>query len=136
MRIDIDPDGKQKATANALCICGRTKIGFVFRGSDGCGILRFLCFGCSLCLFSLLLSERGFVSLHNGGLQHPTELCVDGMYDIPIGFVRIFSAGHDDKELVPRINDLDVVDGELTVGKTKFVPMPTASEGLNIVILD
>lgn len=28
------------------------------------------------------------------------------------------------------------VDGELTVGKTKFVPMPTASEGLNIVILD
>ena len=27
------------------------------------------------------------------------------------------------------------VDGELTVGKTKFVPMPTASEGLNIVIL-
>ena len=25
---------------------------------------------------------------------------------------------------------------ELTVGKTKFVPMPTASEGLNIVILD
>ncbi len=29
-----------------------------------------------------------------------------------------------------------VVDGELTVGKTKFVPMPTASQGLNIVILD
>lgn len=28
------------------------------------------------------------------------------------------------------------VDGELTVGKTKFVPMPTATEGLNIVILD
>ncbi len=28
------------------------------------------------------------------------------------------------------------VDGELTVGKTKFVPMPTASQGLNIVILD
>nr|DAL96884.1 MAG TPA: tail protein [Caudoviricetes sp.] len=28
------------------------------------------------------------------------------------------------------------VDGDLTVGKTKFVPMPTASEGLNIVILD
>ena len=28
------------------------------------------------------------------------------------------------------------VDGELTVGKTKFVPMSTASEGLNIVILD
>lgn len=28
------------------------------------------------------------------------------------------------------------VDGELTVGKTKFVPMTTASEGLNIVILD
>lgn len=28
------------------------------------------------------------------------------------------------------------VDGELTVGKTKFVPMPKASEGLNIVILD
>ena len=28
------------------------------------------------------------------------------------------------------------VDGELTVGKTKFVPMQTASEGLNIVILD
>lgn len=28
------------------------------------------------------------------------------------------------------------VDGELTVGKTKFVPMPTASEGLNIAILD
>ena len=28
------------------------------------------------------------------------------------------------------------VDGELTVGKTKFVPMATASEGLNIVILD
>ncbi len=28
------------------------------------------------------------------------------------------------------------VDGELTVGKTKFVPLPTASEGLNIVILD
>ncbi len=29
-----------------------------------------------------------------------------------------------------------VVDGELTVGKIKFVPMPTASQGLNIVILD
>lgn len=29
-----------------------------------------------------------------------------------------------------------LVDGELTVGKTKFVPMPTASQGLNIVILD
>ena len=28
------------------------------------------------------------------------------------------------------------VDGELTVGKTKFVPMPTQSDGLNIVILD
>lgn len=28
------------------------------------------------------------------------------------------------------------VDGALTVGKTKFVPMPTASDGLNIVILD
>lgn len=28
------------------------------------------------------------------------------------------------------------VDGELTVGKTKFVPMPTSSQGLNIVILD
>ena len=28
------------------------------------------------------------------------------------------------------------VDGELTVGKTKFVPMATASDGLNIVILD
>lgn len=28
------------------------------------------------------------------------------------------------------------VNGELTVGKTKFVPMATASEGLNIVILD
>ncbi len=28
------------------------------------------------------------------------------------------------------------VDGELTVGNTKFVPMPTASEGMNIVILD
>lgn len=28
------------------------------------------------------------------------------------------------------------VDGELTVGKTKFVPMATASQGLNIVILD
>ena len=29
-----------------------------------------------------------------------------------------------------------VVDGELTVGKTKFVPRSIASEGLNIVILD
>ena len=28
------------------------------------------------------------------------------------------------------------VDGELTVGRTKFVPMSTASDGLNIVILD
>lgn len=28
------------------------------------------------------------------------------------------------------------VDGELTVGKTKFVPMTNASQGLNIVILD
>lgn len=28
------------------------------------------------------------------------------------------------------------VNGELTVGKTKFVPMATASDGLNIVILD
>lgn len=28
------------------------------------------------------------------------------------------------------------VDGELTVGKTKFVPMANASQGLNIVILD
>lgn len=29
-----------------------------------------------------------------------------------------------------------IVDGELTVGKTKFVPRSIASEGLNIVILD
>ena len=28
------------------------------------------------------------------------------------------------------------VDGELTVGRTKFVPMSTASDGINIVILD
>ena len=37
------------------------------------------------------------------------------MYDIPIGFVRIFSAGHYNEELVPRVDDFDVVDGELTV---------------------
>jgi len=29
-----------------------------------------------------------------------------------------------------------VVDGELTVGKTKFIPLPVNTDGLNIVILD
>ena len=28
------------------------------------------------------------------------------------------------------------VDGELTIGKTKFIPMADTSQGLNIVILD
>lgn len=44
---------------------------------------------------------------------------------------KIFSLNKDET-----LTKKTVVDGELTVGKTKFVPMPTASEGLNIVILD
>ena len=44
---------------------------------------------------------------------------------------RIFTLNKDET-----LTKKTTVDGELTVGKTKFVPMPTASEGLNIVILD
>lgn len=44
---------------------------------------------------------------------------------------KIFSLNKDET-----ITKKTTVDGELTVGKTKFVPMATASEGLNIVILD
>ena len=44
---------------------------------------------------------------------------------------KIFTLNKDET-----ITKKTTVDGELTVGKTKFVPMPTASEGLNIVILD
>ena len=44
---------------------------------------------------------------------------------------KIFTLNKDEP-----ITKKTTVDGELTVGKTKFVPMPTASQGLNIVILD
>ena len=44
---------------------------------------------------------------------------------------KIFTLNKDET-----ITKKTTVDGELTVGKTKFVPMPTASDGLNIVILD
>lgn len=44
---------------------------------------------------------------------------------------KIFTLNKDET-----ITKKTTVDGELTVGKTKFVPMPTASQGLNIVILD
>ena len=52
-----------------------------------------------------------------------------------------FSGYYDEEKIFTLNKDETVtkkttVDGELTVGKTKFVPMPTASEGLNIVILD
>lgn len=51
-------------------------------------------------------------------------------------------AGYYNEEVIFTLNKDETqtkkttVDGELTVGKTKFVPMPTASQGLNIVILD
>ena len=51
-------------------------------------------------------------------------------------------SGYYDEEVIFTLNKDETitkkttVDGELTVGKTKFVPMPTAAEGLNIVILD
>lgn len=51
-------------------------------------------------------------------------------------------AGYYDDEVIFTLNKDETqtkkttVDGELTVGKTKFVPMSTASEGLNIVVLD
>lgn len=51
-------------------------------------------------------------------------------------------AGYYNEEVIFTLNKDETktkktsVDGELTVGKTKFVPMATASEGLNIVILD
>ena len=44
---------------------------------------------------------------------------------------KIFTLNKDET-----ITKKTTVDGELTVGKTKFVPLPTASDGLNIVILD
>lgn len=44
---------------------------------------------------------------------------------------KIFSLNKDETQ-----TKKTTVDGELTVGKTKFVPMATASQGLNIVILD
>ena len=44
---------------------------------------------------------------------------------------KIFTLNKDET-----ITKKTTVDGELTVGKTKFVPMPTAAQGLNIVILD
>ena len=44
---------------------------------------------------------------------------------------KIFTVNKDET-----ITKKTTVDGELTVGKTKFVPMATASDGLNIVILD
>lgn len=52
-----------------------------------------------------------------------------------------FSGYYNDEKIFTLNKDETVtkkttVDGELTVGKTKFVPMPTASDGLNIVILD
>ena len=51
-------------------------------------------------------------------------------------------AGYYNEEVIFTLNKDETqtkkttVDGELTVGKTKFVPMATASQGLNIVILD
>ena len=44
---------------------------------------------------------------------------------------KIFSLNKDET-----ITKRTTVDGELKVGKPKFVPMATASQGLNIVILD
>ena len=52
-----------------------------------------------------------------------------------------FSGYYNDEKIFSLIKDETItkkttVDGELTVGKTKFVPLATASQGLNIVILD
>ncbi len=44
---------------------------------------------------------------------------------------KIFSLNKDET-----ITKKTTVDGELTVGKTKFVPMAHSVRGLNIVILD
>ena len=51
-------------------------------------------------------------------------------------------AGYYNEEIIFTLNKDETqtkkttVDGELTVGMTKFVPMPTATDGLNIVVLD
>ena len=37
------------------------------------------------------------------------------MDDIPEGLIGVFPAGHDDKELIACIDDLDIVDSELSV---------------------
>jgi len=52
-----------------------------------------------------------------------------------------FSGYYNDEKIFTLNKDETVtkkttVDGELTVGKTKFVPLPTSTEGMNIVILD
>ena len=48
-------------------------------------------------------------------LQRVAERRVDGMGNVTVGAVAVFAAGHHDKQLLLRLDDLDVVHGKLVV---------------------
>lgn len=75
------------------------------------------------------IDRKGIEVLNSGSSQRTviTNTEFSGYYNDE----KIFSLNKDET-----LTKKTVVDGELTVGKTKFVPMPTASDGMNIVILD
>ena len=63
---------------------------------------------CSKCYFLVISGDDCL-------LQRSTELSVDGMGNISVGFVGIFATGHYDKVFVARIDDFDVMDSQLMV---------------------
>ena len=61
------------------------------------------------------IGKRLIVRFDHCLFQHTPELGIDGVDDIPEGLIGVFPAGHDDKELIACIDDLDIVDSELSV---------------------
>ena len=91
------------------------RIGILFGGkpSNGLGLSqRFFGF-CGF--FACDGSKLSFVSFEHSTFQHGAELCVDRVYDVPIGIVRVLAAWHHDEKSFTCVNDFDVMYGKLTV---------------------
>ena len=55
------------------------------------------------------------VSVDNGALKLCSELRVDGVNYISVGAVRILSGGHNYKEALSCVDDLNVVNGKAII---------------------
>ena len=55
------------------------------------------------------------VGVENGMFKRVPERRVDRVGNVAVGAVAVFAAGHHDKQLFLRLNDLDVVHGKLVV---------------------